>query len=380
MRRRAATVAALISVGVSAGVFFALLKLLPLFEDQLEVIAAIGAVTFLFSNLIGLRQTKAQRLLGYSSIGQMGLLTMAAALLLSAWMPKPRFCWWSAGCSSITCSPRPDCSGSPVMSARSVSRTGRVSPAHALVIVVFGDASSSRFPACRRFPGFWAKWQLVLKLARASAMSGSRLILIGSLLEAAYLFRWFGHAVHASAGTSAQPRRRRRLAADRRRGAPAGGQRLRCRRHRGPRRALDVLAARRRSCLCACSTGCLGGSKASWRSRSCWSAGIWLIRDLSGLNHLFAVLLLCRRLVVSIACLYRTDAAARLLSAARGHAAVAAGAAARLDQPRILLRLGDDHAVLLFSDPARARGRAACAALPAVLAGVAPFSCCWDLR
>ena len=33
------SVAALISVGVSAGVFFALLKLLPLFEHQLEVIA-----------------------------------------------------------------------------------------------------------------------------------------------------------------------------------------------------------------------------------------------------------------------------------------------------------------------------------------------------
>ena len=60
-------VAALISSGVSAGVLFALLKLLPLFEDQLDLIAVLGAVTFVFSNLVGLRQTKAQRLLGYSS-------------------------------------------------------------------------------------------------------------------------------------------------------------------------------------------------------------------------------------------------------------------------------------------------------------------------
>src|SRR5262245_25714284 len=74
-------VAALISVGVSAGVFFALFKLLPLFRDQLELVALSGAVTFLFSNLIGLRQSNVQRLFGYSSIGQMGLLTMAAALL-----------------------------------------------------------------------------------------------------------------------------------------------------------------------------------------------------------------------------------------------------------------------------------------------------------
>ena len=70
-------VAALVSVGVSAGVFFALLKLLPIFEEQLLIIAISGAITFVFSNLIGLAQTKARRLLGYSSIGQMGLLVLS---------------------------------------------------------------------------------------------------------------------------------------------------------------------------------------------------------------------------------------------------------------------------------------------------------------
>ncbi len=74
-------VAALIAVGVTAGVFFALVKLLPLFGEHLAVVAALGAVTFVFSNLIGLRQDNARRLLGYSSIGQMGLLTMTLALL-----------------------------------------------------------------------------------------------------------------------------------------------------------------------------------------------------------------------------------------------------------------------------------------------------------
>src|SRR5262245_51369177 len=76
-----ADVAAMISGGVSAGVFYALLKLLPLFDDQLEIIAVLGAVTFVFSNLIGLRQTNAQRLLGYSSVGQVALLTIAVSLL-----------------------------------------------------------------------------------------------------------------------------------------------------------------------------------------------------------------------------------------------------------------------------------------------------------
>jgi formate hydrogenlyase subunit 3/multisubunit Na+/H+ antiporter MnhD subunit len=41
----------------------------------------LGASTFVVSNLIGLKQTDAQRLLGYSSVGQMGLLSAALALL-----------------------------------------------------------------------------------------------------------------------------------------------------------------------------------------------------------------------------------------------------------------------------------------------------------
>ena len=70
--------------------FFALVKLLPLFSEHLTVVAALGAATFVFSNLIGLRQDNARRLLGYSSIGQMGLLTMALALLQQHDAARPR--------------------------------------------------------------------------------------------------------------------------------------------------------------------------------------------------------------------------------------------------------------------------------------------------
>jgi formate hydrogenlyase subunit 3/multisubunit Na+/H+ antiporter MnhD subunit len=74
-------VAALISGVVSAGILFTLLKLLPLFKDQLELIGALGAVTFVFCNLIGLQQSKAKRLLGYSSVAQVGLLIVASCML-----------------------------------------------------------------------------------------------------------------------------------------------------------------------------------------------------------------------------------------------------------------------------------------------------------
>jgi formate hydrogenlyase subunit 3/multisubunit Na+/H+ antiporter MnhD subunit len=165
-------VAALISGGVSAGVFFALLKLLPLFRHQLELIAALGAFTFLFSNLIGLQQTKPQRLLGYSSIAQMGLLTTAACLLqqlqaddavlqlvVGGLFVNHLFAkvglFWLAGYA-----------GREKLEDWSIlaGRTG--------AILVFGIllAALSAFPP---FPGFWAKWQLVMSLAAQGAMVSS---------------------------------------------------------------------------------------------------------------------------------------------------------------------------------------------------------------
>ena len=154
--------------------------------------------------LIGLRQTKAQRLLGYSSIGQMGLLIIAAALLrqlaceatllfssIGGLFVNHLFAkvglFWLAG----------------YMSARSACRTGRSRLGGPGVIFVFGIllAAISGFPP---FPGFWAKWQLVLKLAAGERYVWIVIVLFGSLLEAAYLFRWFGQALHAR--TSALPR------------------------------------------------------------------------------------------------------------------------------------------------------------------------------
>ena len=46
-------IASLISVGVSAGVFFAVYKILPLMADYMNSIALIGGITFLVSNVIG---------------------------------------------------------------------------------------------------------------------------------------------------------------------------------------------------------------------------------------------------------------------------------------------------------------------------------------
>ncbi|WP_027577952.1 proton-conducting transporter membrane subunit [Bradyrhizobium sp. Ai1a-2] len=297
-------VAAMISGGVSAGVLFALLKLLPLFEDQLELIAALGAITFVFSNLIGLQQTKAQRLLGYSSIGQMALLTIAAPLLyrlraddamrlvvgglfinhlfakvglfwLAGYVSKERLQDWA------------------VLARR---------PGAILVFGILIIAISGLPP----FPGFWAKWQLIMTLAVGNLYVWIAIVLMGSLLEAAYMFRWFSLALHSPAEADAAPQSQADL-------FPIFGMAL-----------LLVVSGY--------VAGELAGLAAPWSYMPLVAGlvlymlaglpsrmqclimlvlvsvgGTWLVVSLSGINFLFATLLLAGGLVVSSACLARTD-------------------------------------------------------------------------
>lgn len=196
-------VAAMVSVGVSAGVFFSLYKLLALFEAQLGIIAISGAITFLFANLIGLSQTKVRRMLGYSSIAQMGLLVLALALLrqsgadasiplvigglfINHLFAKAGLFWLVGVLKNDDVGTRP-----------SLSR-------HPLLITVFGvlAAAISGLPP---FPAFWAKWELIMQLMSANKPYWSALILLGSLFEIAYIFRWFTQAVHPAEKTQ-EPR------------------------------------------------------------------------------------------------------------------------------------------------------------------------------
>jgi formate hydrogenlyase subunit 3/multisubunit Na+/H+ antiporter MnhD subunit len=297
-------VAALISVGVSAGVFFALFKLLPLFHDQLELIGISGIVTFLFSNLIGLRQVKVQRLLGYSSIGQIGLLTTAAALLaamdarpamllvvgglfvnhllakaglfwLAGYVGKERLDEWTA------------LAGQPV------------------IIVLFA-ALIAAICGLPPFPGFWAKWTLVLELARGGRYVWIVMIMIGSLLEAAYLFRWFGQTVHARREPTTRPTDIPAMIpifAAALLLMPSGWIAASNAGVTSPWVVLPLVAG-----LLVLALDWLSGRlKCAIVSALALLGGIWLIRDLSALNQLFAVLLLSGGIVLTIACAYRGD-------------------------------------------------------------------------
>jgi formate hydrogenlyase subunit 3/multisubunit Na+/H+ antiporter MnhD subunit len=295
-------VAAMISGGVSAGVFFALLKLLPLFEHQLPLIAALGIVTFVFSNLIGLRQSKVQRLLGYSSVGQMALMTTAAALIyrpgaeaamllvIGGLFVNHLFAkvglFWLAGYVGQE-------------RLRDWSLSGQ--PA---AIVIFGIliAAIAGLPP---FPGFFAKWQFILIAAADHRYLVIALILFGSLLEAAYMFRWFGHAVHRD--DTPLPARPAGLVPIYGMGALLMVSGAIAARFAG----IDALFV-----ALPLAAGLLVwlGWKLPVRMQGVLAlalvliAGIGLGRELSGLSQLYAMILLAGGVVVSIGCLARTEA------------------------------------------------------------------------
>jgi formate hydrogenlyase subunit 3/multisubunit Na+/H+ antiporter MnhD subunit len=300
-------VAALIAVGVTAGVFFALVKLLPLFSEHLAVVAALGAVTFVASNLIGLRQDNARRLLGYSSIGQMGLLTMTLALLphddaaaatqmivaglfINHLLAKAGLFWLAGHVGGDRLGDWSIVSGRP------------------LVVLTFGIllAAIAGFPP---FPAFWAKWHLVFELAASERYIWIAIVLLGSLLEAAYLFGWFGRILRHDPGGAAQATRNSSdadllpvfgtaffLVVTGLAGAVIAGL-----------SAFWVFIPLFTGFVVFLLDGLPGRTKALLVIAATLVGGLWLVHDQSGVRYLFAVLLYSGGGVLSVACLYRSD-------------------------------------------------------------------------
>ncbi len=191
-----AGIAAMISVGVSTGALFALYKLLPLFPAQhMGIISGIGLATFFFSNLMGLKQTDAKRMLGYSSIGQMGLVLLALSffhtapltmflgivggLFLNHFLAKAAL-FWIAG----------------IVKKDHIKEWGILSQSKMLTVVfIIAVFALIGLPP---FPGFWAKWQFIMVLGSGNHTFIIAAILIGSLFEAVYLLRWFNYVLAGS--------------------------------------------------------------------------------------------------------------------------------------------------------------------------------------
>ncbi|WP_027232789.1 proton-conducting transporter membrane subunit [Phyllobacterium sp. UNC302MFCol5.2] len=297
-------IAALVSGVVSAGVFFALFKLLPLFDNFLTLIAVSGGATFLFSNLAGLRQTNVQRILGYSSIAQMGLLTLALALMRQlgsdASMPlvvgglfvnhllAKAGLFFLAGAVD-----RDKVNGWAAIAGR---------PLLLLVFAMLLLAIGGLPP----FPGFWSKWELVMRVANAGQYGWIAVILVGSLFEIAYMFRWFKQATRAAPEVEMVDVSPGHL-------VPAG---------------MCALLL----CVSGYIAASLSGAASLWMFAPLCGAGFlylldrlpgrlksalmlvlvlvvgaWIISPAEGISRLFAILLLAGGLVVAAASLYRAD-------------------------------------------------------------------------
>jgi len=185
-------IGAMIAVAGSAGFLFFLYKLTPLFTPHMrEVTGAAGLITFTAANIMGLKQQCSKRLLGYSSIAQMGLILsvlmltgisrnslffIGGGLFISHFLAKAGL-FWLAGIVKKT-------------QLRDFSALKK----QPLLLILFGlfIAALAGLPP---FPGFWAKYRLIMLLAGSGKWFVTALILFGSLIETAYLFRWFGIAV-----------------------------------------------------------------------------------------------------------------------------------------------------------------------------------------
>ena len=187
-----AGIGALLSGGFATASLFVLYKLWPIFPYHWSVfIAVLGGITFFASNLLGLKQQNAKRLLGYSSAGQVGLLLAVMGLqpilgssfpfialtLLGSHLLAKSGLFWLAG----------------IVNQQNIRQWSDLRK-HPLTVVMFAIFIFTLL-GLPPFPSFFGKWQLIMALSGAQQLQWVVVILLGSFLEAAYLFRWFGYVL-----------------------------------------------------------------------------------------------------------------------------------------------------------------------------------------
>ena len=186
-------VSALLAAGTVTASFYAFAKIMAVTGAQcLDAAIVIGAISFIGSNIVALKQDGAARLLGYSSIAQAGLLVLTYSLMKKLALPNVEFVMFGllvthafakAGLFWLT----------GIVSSKDVKDWGviRKSPLAltSMIVCIFALVG---FPP---FPSFFAKWDLIMAIATKGGFSLTAVILVGSMIEAIYLFRWLGYAL-----------------------------------------------------------------------------------------------------------------------------------------------------------------------------------------
>jgi formate hydrogenlyase subunit 3/multisubunit Na+/H+ antiporter MnhD subunit len=187
---------AIFSAATGAAILYAADKMLDIGgPDWLPIATGIGILTFVASNLLALPQRNDRRLLGYSSIAQTGLILavlgqrdilgeqtyfIAGGILVAHAVAKAGLYWLSGLVTERE------------LTAWAVLR-------HRPLLVFAFATFLALLTGLPPFPGFYAKWDLIHALAGADRFALLGLILFGALIEAGYLFRWFGHLIKREA-------------------------------------------------------------------------------------------------------------------------------------------------------------------------------------
>ncbi|PLX05959.1 MAG: hypothetical protein C0596_15805 [Marinilabiliales bacterium] len=185
-------VSSLLSSAYATATVYVLMKLLPFAPENLQfLIADIGIFTFILSNLMCMKQDNPNRMLGYSSVSQIGLLAaviglssvigeftyfIVISILLSNFFAKSGL-FWIAGIVK-----------QDSIKNWSILRSNKV------LLVLFGIFIFA-LTGLPPFPGFFGKWELVMHLAETKNFIWIAGVLIGSFFEIVYMFRWLGYTV-----------------------------------------------------------------------------------------------------------------------------------------------------------------------------------------
>lgn len=184
-------IGAIVSGAVGTAMIFLLYKLMPAASFISDILVTIGMVTFIASNLLSLAQKNANRLFGYSSIGQIGLIIsiigmqsllgdklvfIAFTILLTHFFAKAGLFWLSG------------------IIGRENLKDWAVLRRRPILLVLFGTFIFALigFPP---FPSFYGKWELIMNLSATHQYYLIISVLTGSFLEGIYLFRWLGYAI-----------------------------------------------------------------------------------------------------------------------------------------------------------------------------------------
>ncbi|HDR91064.1 MAG TPA: hypothetical protein ENN75_02325, partial [candidate division Zixibacteria bacterium] len=185
-------ISAVIAIGIPAGMLFALNKILPMADQGLLMaIIILGAVSFVASNFLGLRQTDTRRLLGYSSAAHIGLVFSTMAAMEYMGERGPMFFYIVGGLFASHLFAK----GGLFWLAGTIGiwkiedyKRREIKPVFKFMMAAFFFALIGLPP----FPGFWDRWYLLTRFASEGYFLLILAILAGTLFEAVYLLRWLG--------------------------------------------------------------------------------------------------------------------------------------------------------------------------------------------